>query len=116
MSEFNLSAAIREVLAANPNASASEAMEAIQKKNPKAKINKGSFSVGFYTGRQKLGITSKRKTRDKIGIRKASGGTIRNGSIDLDTLSAAATFLREAGSVDAALAAIKSVQAVQIGG
>lgn len=107
--EFNLSAAIRESLGENPNASASETMQAIQTKHPKQKINKGSFSVCFYTTRQKMGVGGVRKSRGKkIGIRKSGAG------IDLTVLTNAARFLREAGSVENAIAAIKSVQAVQI--
>jgi hypothetical protein len=112
--DFNMSQAIRDVLTENPNVSSREAVNAILAKHPNAKINKNSFSVAFYTGRQKLGISvsGRRGARGRIagtGVRHAA-----RHSVDLDTLHAAAKFLSTAGSVDSALEAIRQVQAVQL--
>lgn len=107
--EFNMSAAIRDALTENPNVTSAEVIQAIQAKYPKVKINKNSFSVGFYTARQKMGIVSKKRGK-RVGIRRSAGG-----GIDMSVLQGAAKFLREAGGIENAIAAIKSVQAVQIG-
>lgn len=111
---FNMSEEIRGILASNPQASSKEVVEAIQGKFPKAKINKNSFSVAFYTTRNKLGISvsgrrKSGKTRVVRGAAKGQGHTV-----DLDALKSAAKFLNEVGSVDAAIEAIKTVQAIQL--
>ncbi len=109
---FNMSAAIREALTANPKASSAEVVESISKANPKVKINKASFSVAFYTARRKMGGKKRGK---KIGIRRGHVGRVNGHTVDLTTLQQAAKFLREVGGSEAALAAIKTVAAVQIG-
>jgi hypothetical protein len=109
--EFNMSETIRELLTENPNLSSQEASDAILARHPNAKINKNSFSVAFYTGRKKLGIRLSRRGR-KPG-RTKSVATVRT-SVNLATLQSAAKFLREIGSAEAALEAIKQVQAIQV--
>lgn len=114
--EFNMSKAIRDVLTENPSATNQEAVDAILAKHPNAKINKNSFSVAFYTGRQKLGISVSGRRRKGPKVRASRAG-IRQGArsaIDMDTLHAAAKFVSIVGGVDSALEAIKQVQAVQI--
>lgn len=111
-SEFNMSEAIRDVLKDNPNIGSKEAMEAIEAKYPSAKINKNSFSVAFYTGRKKLGIKSSGRGR-RVSKRK-SLGSASHPTIDLAMLQTTARFLSEVGGAEAAIAAIKQVQAVQV--
>ena len=109
--EFNMSESIREILTENPKLSAQEATDAILAKHPGAKINKGSFSVAFYTGRKKLGIGSSKRGR-KVGVRNSvSAG---RPTVNLDMLRSAAKFLGEVGGAEAAIEAIKQVQAVQV--
>ena len=109
--EFNMSETIRDLLTENPKLSAQEAIDAILAKYPKAKINKNSFSVGFYTNRKKLGIGSSRRGK-KAGVRKSvSAG---RPTVNLAMLQKAAKFLGEVGGAEAALEAIKQVQAVQV--
>ena len=109
---FNMTTVIREILTANPNASAKEANDAILEKYPTAKINKNSFSVAFYTGRKKLGIKTSSGRGRKVGVRKSLSGATPK--VDLARLQAAAKFLSEVGGAEAALEAIKQVQAVQV--
>ena len=114
--EFNMSKAIRELLTENPKLSSQEAVDAILAKHPNAKINKNSFSVAFYTGRQKLGISvsGRRRRKGARGVSRAGVRQVARHSVDLVTLQAAAKFLSAAGSLDSALEAIKQVQAVQL--
>ena len=114
--DFNMSQAIRELLTENPKMSSQEAIDAILAKHPSAKINKNSFSVAFYTGRQKLGISvsGRRGRRGARGASRASVRQVGRHAVDLSTLQAAAKFLSTAGSIDSALEAIKQVQAVQL--
>ena len=114
--EFNMSEAIRELLTENPKLTSQEVTEAITAKYPGATINKGSFSVAFYTIRKKLGIgKSKRGRRVGVRIAKAEARqSARRPSVDLAMLQSAAKFLSEVGGAEAALEAIKQVQAVQV--
>jgi hypothetical protein len=115
-SDFNMSEAIREVFKETPHLSAKDAIEAILAKHPNAKINKNSFSVAYYTVRKKLGIKGagrgrgrSRKATAKKGIRTSMGK-----SINLATLQTTARFLSEVGGAEAAIEAIKQVQAIQV--
>ncbi len=112
-SEFNMSEAIRDILKESPNLSSKEAIEAIQAKYPSAKINKNSFSVAFYTGRKKLGINSTSGRGRRISKRK-SQSTSAHPSVNMAVLQTTAKFLSEVGGAEAALAAIRQVQAVQV--
>jgi len=114
--EFNMSQAIRELLTENPKLSSTEVADAITAKYPGATINKGSFAVGFYTIRKKLGIGSSKRGR-RVGVRVAKAEarkTARHSKVDFAMLQSAAKFLSEVGGADAALEAIKQVQAVQV--
>ena len=109
--EFNMSETIRELLTANPKLSSQEVTEAILAKYPGTKINKNSFSVAYYTGRKKLGIRLSGRGR------KAGAGRPRpvtRPTVDLAMLQATARFLSEVGGAEAAIEAIKQVQAVQV--
>lgn len=109
--EFNMSETIRELLTENPKITSQEATDAILAKHPTAKINKNSFSVAFYTGRKKLGISLSGRRR-KATKKKLT--TTSRPSVDLAKLQVTARFLREVGGADAAIEAIKQVQAVQL--
>jgi len=109
--EFNMSETIRELLTENPKLTSQETTDVILVKHPGVKINKNSFSVAFYTGRKKLGIGKARKGK-KVGIRKSMSSA--GPKVNLDMMRSAAKFLSEVGSAEAALEAIKQVQAVQV--
>ena len=110
--EFNMSAVVREALGLHPKASAREIQDYVEAKHPGVAINKGSFSVAFYTTRKKLGIGGKRSKR--VGIRMARKAKSSGAPINMDSLRAAARFLSEVGGADAAIEAIKQVQAIQV--
>ena len=110
--EFNMSETIRDILTENPKLGPKEVTDAILSKHPGVKINKNSFSVAFYTGRKKLGIKSASGRGRKVGVRKTFSGDTPK--VDLARLQAAARFLSEVGGAEAALEAIKQVQAVQV--
>lgn len=110
--EFNMSAVVREALGLHPKASAREVQDYVEAKHPGAKINKGSFSVAFYTTRKKLGIGGKRSKR--VGVRAGRKPKSSGGHVDMAAMQSAAKFLREVGSAEAAIEAIKMVQGVQL--
>jgi len=87
---FNLSETIREYRKAHRGTSARDAMEAIKKSNPDQKINEGTFKSTFY----KLVGSGKRRS-----VRRAKPGRGGDGS---DVMRAGLTFIRLAGSVEAA--------------
>lgn len=114
--EFNMSELIREMLSANPKLSSKEVADAIMAKHPNAKINKNSFSVGFYTIRKKLGIGKSKRGR-KVGVRmarKAARTSAGHRTMDLAMIQSTARFLNQVGGAEAALQAIKFVQAAQV--
>ncbi|HEV8069160.1 MAG TPA: hypothetical protein VGP76_15585 [Planctomycetaceae bacterium] len=89
---FNLSETIREFRKSHRGASAREAMEAIKKSNPDQKINEGTFKSTFY----KLAGSGKRS------VRRAKPGRGGRGGDGSDVMRAGLTFIRLAGSVEAA--------------
>ena len=114
--EFNMPQAIRELLTETPKMSSTEVSDAITAKYPGATINKGSFAAGFYTIRKKLGIGKSKRGR-KVGVRVAKAEarqSARRPSVDLAMMQTTAKFLSEVGGAEAALEAIKQVQAVQV--
>ena len=111
--EFNMSAVVREALGLHPKASAREVQDYVEAKHPGAKINKGSFSVAFYTTRKKLGIGGKRSKRVGVRVAHKSKSTVSH-AVNMDALRAAAKYLSEVGGADAAIEAIKQVQAIQV--
>ena len=119
--EFNMSEAIREILTANPNLSSKEVAEAVMAKYPTAKINKNSFSVAFYTTRKKLGAgKSKRRGRRfarkaaRVGAGRTAPPSTGRPTVDIAMLQTTARFLSQVGGAEAALEAIKFVQAAQV--
>ena len=120
--EFNMSEAIREILSGNPSASSKEVAAAINAKHPSAKINTKSFGVAFYTIRKKLGVGPSKKRRGKRFARKASRAeaatttpaSTGRPTVDIAMLQTTAKFLSQVGGAEAALEAIKFVQAAQV--
>lgn len=115
--EFNMSEAIREILKGNPKLNAKETAEAILAKHPSATINKNSFSVAFYTTRKKLGIGSSKKRGKRVSLKTAKAhpaATIAHFGVDLAMIQTTAKFLSSIGGAEAALEAIKFVQAAQV--
>ena len=116
-----MSEAIREILSAKPNLSSKEVADAIVAKYPTANINKNSFGVAFYTIRKKLGVGPS-KRRGKRFARKASRASeaptipasTGRPTVDIPMLQATAKFLSQVGGAEAALEAIKFVQAAQM--
>ena len=114
-SEFNMSEMVREALGLHPKATAREVQDYVEAKHPEATINKGSFSVAFYTTRKKLGIKSGKPRGRKVGIRTSQATKkTSNHKVDLAALQQAAKFLRDVGGADAAIEAIKAVQTMQV--
>ena len=111
---FNMSQAIRDILKENSKLSGKEVKDVLSAKHPSAKINDNSFSVAYYNARNKLGISSSRRRRRKsAGAAKGTRPAMRP-RVDLSTLQSARKFLAEVGNADAALEAIKQVQALQV--
>jgi hypothetical protein len=90
---FNLSETIREYRKSHRAATARAAMEAIKKSHPDQKINDGTFKSTFY---KLVGGGRKRSVKRA----KPFHGRGSNGSTDV--MRAGLTFIRLAGSVDAA--------------
>jgi hypothetical protein len=114
--DFNMSETIRELLTENSKLTSTEVADAIVAKHPGAIINKNSFAVAFYTIRKKLGIgSSRRGRRVRVRVAKAEARkSVRRSTVDFAMLQSAAKFLAEVGGAEAALEAIKQVQAVQV--
>lgn len=118
--EFNMSEAIREILSANPNLGSKDVADAIMTKYPTANINKNSFGVAFYTIRKKLGVGPS-KRRGKRFARKAARAeatttpaSTGRPTVDIAMMQTTAKFLSQVGGAEAALEAIKFVQAAQV--
>ena len=113
--EFNMSELIRSVLTANPKANTKEVKEAVLAKHPTVKINDNSFAVAYYNAKKKLfgPARPKSKSSKKNPITQKTTSVARP-AVDLATLQAAAKFLGEVGNAEAALAAIKQVQGLQV--
>jgi hypothetical protein len=119
--EFNMSEAIREILSAKPSLSSKEVADAIVAKYPTANINKNSSGVAFYTIRKKLGVGPSKRRGKRIG-RKASRAiaatttpaSTGRPTVDIAMLQTTAKFLSQVGGAEAALEAIKFVQAAQV--
>ncbi len=90
---FNLSETIREYRKSHRGASARDAMEAIKKGHPDQKINEGTFKSTFY---KLAGSGGKRSVRRAKPMRGHGGDSSH------EVMRAGLTFIRLAGSVDAA--------------
>ena len=109
---------IRDLLTATPTLSLKETLEIIKAKSPEP-VNEKSFGVAFYNARNKLGIKSpgsKKVVRKKVPSSSAAAPARAASSAGSkwSILQAAARFLSEAGSADAAIEAIKQVQSLQV--
>ena len=111
--EFNMSRSIAEVLTSNPKATSQEVLETVQSQNPSAKINPKSLTVAFYTVRKKLGIKPAKRGKKSVRKTKTAARAVRP-TMDLYALQTAVKFLSDVGGADAALEAIKQVQALQV--
>lgn len=112
-SDFNMSEAIRDILGSDPKLGSKEVAEAIMQKYPSAKINKNSFSVAFYTCRKKMGLGGGRRGR-KFGKRVGRPAAGSSTKLDMAVLQTTARFLSQVGGAEAAIEAIKHVQAIQV--
>ncbi len=117
--EFNMAAEIRSLLEKNRALTGSETLALIQKKHPKAKLNKNSFGVAFYGARNKLGISSKRQSKkkrptgqNKVVVRRTPAKT--DATVDIATLQQAARFVSEVGDAQKAIDAIRQLRTLQI--
>jgi len=113
---FNMSEEIRALLQENPGLNSREVFEALQAKFPNQTLNRNSCNVAFSHARRRLGIGGKRgaaavRRRRPSAVVASSG----NGdSVDFALLKAARELLSQAGSADAAVAAIQQLQALQL--
>ncbi|HWL07238.1 MAG TPA: hypothetical protein VNQ76_02380 [Planctomicrobium sp.] len=121
--EFNMSAEIRNLLQDKPALSSREVFEALKAQFPDQEINRNSCNVAFSHARRKLGIKGgarKSVRRRRPGAAAAPAATPKasvaaaGGPLNLDLLQAARALLTKAGSADAAVQAIKQLQALQI--
>ncbi len=117
--EFNMAAEIRSLLEKNRALTGSETLALIQKKHPKAKLNTNSFGVAFYGARNKLGISSKRRSKKKrptgqkkVVVRRTPAKT--DTAVDIATLQQAASFVSEVGDAQKAIDAIRQLRTLQI--
>jgi hypothetical protein len=110
---FNMSAAIRDVLKENPKLSAKEVEAEVRKQHPGQKMNSRSLSVVFSSARHQLGITKGKKR--SVRRRKPSPRGRVNGIVDMAVLQAARKYVSEVGDVDAALEAVRQLRTLQVG-
>jgi len=108
---FNMSAAVRDVLSADPSLSAKEVEAEVKKQHPGQKINSNSLSVAFSSARKKLGITKGKKR--SVKRRKPYARGRANGTVDMAALQAARKYVAEVGDVDAAPEAVRQLRTVQ---
>ncbi len=112
----NLSQSIRDYLQANPDATPNQIVEALAKKG--VKVSPGLASNIKYTS----GLSAKKKTGKKKRTTGRKKGTKRTvvrkrpiaQTVDLSALQAAAKFVAEVGDAEAAIAAVRQMQSLQI--
>ncbi len=116
---FSMAAEIRSLLEDNRALTGSETLALLQKKHPKARLNTNSFSVAFYGARNKLGISSKRRSGKKrktgpkkVVVRRTPART--DAIVDRATLQQAAKFVSEVGDAQKAIDAIRQLRSLQI--
>lgn len=117
-SPWNMAAAIRTELEANPRLSLSECREAVQAAHPKQTINVNSFGVTFSNQRKRLGISpGKRKARkgvSRAAVRVTAPTTAPVAGNGEAVLVACRDLIAAAGGVEQAQAAIDMVKRLQI--
>jgi hypothetical protein len=87
---------IRSELRRNPAANAVEVYNLILAKNPKQ--NRDSFTTGFYSIRKKMNVVA--------NVKKQPSLVVSTPMLNIDQLQIAVEFIRQFGSVKAALNAI----------
>ncbi|MCA9079720.1 MAG: hypothetical protein KDA58_04135 [Planctomycetaceae bacterium] len=118
--QINMSAEIRAHLESNPQSTGRECYEALKAKFPGVDINEASCNVAFSNMRRKLGLRKKgrrtvvRKPRP-AAAKGAPKATKSAGSISLDSLQAAVDLVAKAGSTEAAIEILRSLQGLNRG-
>lgn len=115
---FNMAEEIRAVLRANRKASNKDVFAALTEKFGKGSFNQNSCGVAVSNQRKKMGISSGRSVKRKKP--KAGGSTVRRSTrrpaVDLTALQAAKSLMASVGGdQDAAIAAIRQLNSLQIG-
>lgn len=112
--EFNMAAAIREQLEANPKLSLREAREAVQAAYPKQTLNTNSFGVAFSNQRRKLGIKpgggKRRVVQRTVPQAPKTPLPAARGTLPLASLETAKRLIVEAGGADNARALLSFLQ------
>ena len=111
-SEFNMAAEIRALLTKDRSLSGRQVIEGLEAKFPGRRINRNSASVAFSSARRQLGITSSRKKT--VRRRKPGRNSQAASGSSLTALQAARKLIAEVGGAEAALAAIRQVESLQI--
>jgi hypothetical protein len=113
-SDFNLSAEVREIVRKNRKFTGKDALKALKAKFPKQSINENSFGVAYSGARKQLGLIKGRKVRRRKPAARSTSKKALSQSVDMSALQAARKYLAEVGDADAAIAAIKQLQSLQI--
>lgn len=115
-----MSEEIRKILKGKPKASNKDVFEALTAKFGKGSFNEASCGVAVSNQRKKLGLSkgrSVRKRRPKKAAARATGRPAAAANVDMDALRAAKALLAAVGGSDtAAIAAIRQLHSLQIGG
>lgn len=110
--EFNMSAEIRDLLTADGTLTGREVFETLQAKFPGTQINEASCNVAFSNARKALGI--RKSGRGKVVRRRRpvdgrpAAAVPQN--VSLEAIRAACDLLAKAGSQEAAIGIIRSLQ------
>ncbi|MEZ6061486.1 MAG: hypothetical protein R3C19_14165 [Planctomycetaceae bacterium] len=114
-SDFNLSAAVREAVKANPEMSGPEIYRLLSKEQ--SGINKSSAAYAFSMARKALGMGSKRKKRRKVG---SGAGVVKKvakpqvDTVSFSSLKAAKQFLASnKNDLDRAIALLRQYHDLQ---
>ena len=114
--DFHMAAAIRDELQANAQISLRECLAAVQAAYPRQTINPNSFGVAFSNQRAKMGLRPRRGGRKSVRRRKPQRAVPpqRTRQVDLGHLQAARRYMMEVGDADTAIAAVRSLAALQV--
>jgi hypothetical protein len=121
-SGFVMSTEILELVRADNSLTGKQVIEALEKKYPKAEINRNSASVAFSNARRELGLNVGRKVKRRrrpVGRSRTGAATpapVAATTVDLDMLKAAKELLQKCnGDAATAASALRSVAALQMG-
>lgn len=114
-----MSAAIRDLLTANPNLKGREVVDELKKQYPNERINSNSAHVAFSTARRTLGISggakkSVRRRKPGKGAARRPTAAAGTATVNLAHLKAARKFVAEIGNVRDAVVAVQQLEALQI--